>query len=197
MAEPIVQLPRFSLSASSVNPLSTSPQNDVHTLLESFSWRYEKPSGIQYEQQRPQGRTSRSHASNIVLARLAERAWCTNFQSSLLNIYCLLQRQHTSSSVGSSHRSYATDQISEHAAPKYGRKPIRNVTLRFRDKRGASLLCHRNRAATTDPTTVHVCEQRPHPVGTKPYFVLTIYPVHRLLKIQYIEKTASLGRQNA
>ena len=99
--------------------------------------------------------------------------------------------------MGSSQRSYATDQISEHAAPKYGRKPIRNVTLRFRDKRGTSLLCHRNRAATTDPTTVHVYEQKPHPVGTKPYFVLTIYPVHRLLKIQYIEKTASLGRQNA
>ena len=188
MAEPIGQLPRFSLSASSVNPYYRPPsQNDVHTLLESFSWRYEKPSGIQYEQQRPRGRTSRSHASNIVLARLAERAWCTNFQSSLLNIYCLLQRQHTSSSVSSSHCSYATDQISEHAAPKYGRKPIRNVTLRLRDKRGASLLCHRNRAATTDPTTVHVCEQKLH----------TIYPAHLLLKIQYIEKTASLGRQNA
>ena len=172
MAEPIGQLPRFSLSASSVNPYYRPPLKMMFTLLESFSWFYEKPSGIQYEQQRPRGRTSRSHASNIVLARLDERAWCTNFQSSLLNIYCLLQRQHTSNSVGSSHCSYATDKISEHAAPKYGRKPIRNVTLRFRDKRGASLLCHRNRAATTDPTTVHVCEQKPHPVGTKPYLCL-------------------------
>ena len=33
------------------------------------------------------GGTSRSHTSNLVLARLAERVWCTKFQSSLLNIY--------------------------------------------------------------------------------------------------------------
>ena len=106
------------------------------------------------------GRTWPSHISNIVLARLAERAWCTNFQSSFLNIYCLLQRQHTSSSVGSSHGFYAPDRISEHTAPKYGIKPTCYVTLHFRDRRGAALLCHRNRAATT----VHLCHQKPHPV---------------------------------
>ena len=33
------------------------------------------------------GGTSRSHTSNLVLARLAERVWCAKFQSSLLNIY--------------------------------------------------------------------------------------------------------------
>ena len=33
------------------------------------------------------GCTSRSHISNNVPARLAERVWCTKFQSSLLNIY--------------------------------------------------------------------------------------------------------------
>ena len=33
------------------------------------------------------GGTSRSHTWNLVSARLAERVWCTKFQSSLLNIY--------------------------------------------------------------------------------------------------------------
>ena len=33
------------------------------------------------------GGTSRSHTSNLVSACLAERVWCTKFQSSLLNIY--------------------------------------------------------------------------------------------------------------
>ena len=36
---------------------------------------------------RAQGGTSRSHTSNIVPAKLAERVWCTKFQSSLLDIY--------------------------------------------------------------------------------------------------------------
>ena len=33
------------------------------------------------------GGTSRPHTSNIVLARLADKVWCTKFQSSFLNIY--------------------------------------------------------------------------------------------------------------
>ena len=36
---------------------------------------------------RARGGTSRSHTSNIVPAKLAERVWCTKFQSSLLDIY--------------------------------------------------------------------------------------------------------------
>ena len=68
------------------------------------------------------------------------------FQSSLLNYFLLSGFQLS--------LLYATDRISEHTAPKYGTKPIRYVTLRFRDRCGAASLCHRNRAATT----VLVCE---------------------------------------
>ena len=38
--------------------------------------------------------------------------------------------------------------------------PLRYVTLHFRDRRGAALLRHRNRAATT----VFMCEQKPNPI---------------------------------
>ena len=38
--------------------------------------------------------------------------------------------------------------------------PIRHVTFRLRDQRGAASLRHRNRAATT----VLACEQMPYPV---------------------------------
>ena len=42
---------------------------------------------VKCERQRPGAVESRSHTSNIVPAWLAERIWCTQFQSSLLNIY--------------------------------------------------------------------------------------------------------------
>ena len=46
---------------------------------------YEKPSGIVWTAT-AQSSTSRSHTSNIVPRRLAERVWWTKFQSLLLNI---------------------------------------------------------------------------------------------------------------
>ena len=46
---------------------------------------HEKPSGIVWTA-RAQDGTSRSHTSNIVPRRLAERVWWTKFQSPLLNI---------------------------------------------------------------------------------------------------------------
>ena len=59
----------------------------------------------------------------------------------------------TTGSVGSSPRSYlftfVTGRKGVHTAPKYGTKPLRYVTLHFRDRRGTSSLRHRNRAATT------------------------------------------------
>ena len=39
--------------------------------------------------------------------------------------------------------------------------PIRYVTLQFRDRRGATSLCYRNRA---EITVLYVCEQKPYPV---------------------------------
>ena len=42
---------------------------------------------VKCEQQSPGAAKTRSHTSNIVPAWLAERIWCTQFQSSLLNIY--------------------------------------------------------------------------------------------------------------
>ena len=82
-----------------------------------------------------------SHTSNIAPARLAERVWCTKFAS-----------------VSSNPRfTSATGRIGVHTAPKYGTKPIRYVTLHFRERRGAASLRRRNRAATT----VLMCEQKP------------------------------------
>ena len=55
-------------------------------LPDSFAWRHERLFGMVWTA-RALGGTSRSHTSNIVPAKLAERVWCTKFQSSLLNIY--------------------------------------------------------------------------------------------------------------
>ena len=101
------------------------------------------------------------------------------FQSSPLNYFLLSGFQLS--------LLYATDRISEHTAPKYGTKPIRYVTLRFRDRCGAASLCHRNRAATT----VLVCEQSLSGMiswRSKSYTVWTK---------KHVEKTTSLGQQNA
>ena len=82
-------------------------------------------------------------ALNIVMARLAERVWCTKFKCSLPNQIL------TSASVGSSPRSYlftsAMVRIPVHTAPKYGTKPIRYVTLHFQDRRGPAWLRRSNR----------------------------------------------------
>ena len=73
-------------------------------------------------------------------------------------------RIFTSLSDGSSPHSYlftsATGRIGVHTTPKYGTKPIRYVTLYFRDRLGAASLCHRNCASTSVP----VCEQKPYAV---------------------------------
>ena len=67
-------------------------------------------------------------------------------------------------SEGSSPRSYlfisATGRIGVHTAPKCGTKPLRYVMLHFWDRRGATSLGRRNRAATT----VLTCEQKPYRV---------------------------------
>ena len=66
----------------------------VHTLPNSFLWRHRRQSGIVWTAT-ALGSTSRSHISNILLARLAQRAWCTKFHSSLLNIYFRLSGYQT------------------------------------------------------------------------------------------------------
>ena len=53
-----------------------------------ITFRAAKSKPVQYERgQRHRARTSRSHTSNIVPERLAERAWRSKSQSSPLNIY--------------------------------------------------------------------------------------------------------------
>ena len=70
----------------------------------------------------------------------------------------------TSLSVASSPHSYlftsATGRIGVHTTPKYGKKPIRYVTLYFRDRLGAASLWHRNCSTTSVP----VCEQKSYTV---------------------------------
>ena len=51
--------------------------------------------------------------------------------------------------------------ISVHTVRKYGTKPIRYVTLHFRDRPGVASLRHRNRASPT----VLVRKQKPYPAG--------------------------------
>ena len=75
---------------------------------------------------------------------------------------CLLAKFQCS--LGSRSRSYlftsARGRIGDNTAPKYGTKPIRYVTLHFRDWRGTASPRYRNRAATT----VRVCGQKPYTV---------------------------------
>ena len=56
--------------------------------------------------------------------------------------------------------TFATGRIGVHTAPKCDIKPIRYVTLHFRDRLGAASLRHRSLTATT----VLLCEQKPYPV---------------------------------
>ena len=88
------------------------------------------------------GGQSRSHASNNVPARLAERVCCTKFQSLLLNNYLRL------SGFQSSLLLIYFRIGSVHTAQNHGTKPIRHVTFHYRSRRGTASLCHRNRAAS-------------------------------------------------
>ena len=98
-----------------------------------------------------------SYTLNFKPAQLAERVWCTKVLSSLLNIYLHL--------FSSQARSFYLLPLRVEQVfilhQKYGSNPIRYVTPHFRDWRSAaSLLRHRNRAATI----VFVCGQKPYPV---------------------------------
>ena len=64
----------------------------------------------------------------------------------------------------------ATDQIPSHTTPDCGTKPIRYVSLHFRDRCGAAALRYRNRAKIT----VLMCEQKPGMV----YSVNMLYSVN-------------------
>ena len=104
-----------------------------------------------------QGGASRSHASNIAPARLAERVWCAQFQSLLLNI-CFL-------SEGFRPRSYILNYFlngpsgcSHFTSVWLKTYLIFDAPLSRSARRGAAFLRHRNRAATT----ALVCEQRPY-----------------------------------
>ena len=65
---------------------------------------------------------------------------------------------------GEESRAVHTHQKNSQVPPPRGYEhlsaPIRHVTFRLRDQRGAASLRHRNRAATT----VLACEQMPYPV---------------------------------
>ena len=113
-----------------------------------------------------------SYTLNFKPAQLAERVWCTKVLSSLLNIYFHL--------FSSQARSFYLLPLRVEQVfilhQKYGSNPIRYVTPHFRDWRSAaSLLRHRNRAATI----VFVCGQKPYPVWFpwrgKSYLVLLNY----------------------
>ena len=107
-------------------------------LPDSFAWRHEKPSDIVWTA-RAWGGTSRSHTSNIVPAKLAERVWCPKFQSSLLNIYFRLSGFHPSLLLiyfrdGPNSCSHCTEvwhkNLSDiwHSTSEIGLAPLRSVT---------------------------------------------------------------------
>ena len=106
------------------------------------------------------GGTSRSQGLTIVPARLIERVGALNSSHHSLIF--------TSASVGSSPRSNlftsGTGRVGVYTALKYGTKPIRYVTLHFRDRHSAAMLFHRNRAATT---TLMCAPQKRYLVGFK------------------------------
>ena len=83
-----------------------------------------------------------THLTCILPARLTERVWFTKFQSSLLNVYFRLSRFQSLLLL-----IYFQVGIGVYtAAPKYGRKRIRYVTLHFQDRLGSASLCNRNGA---------------------------------------------------
>ena len=90
-----------------------------------------------------------SHTLNFKPARLAERVWCTQVLSSLLNNYFRLSGFHFR--YGPNTCSYW---------PKFGTEPIRYATLHFRDRRNTASL----RCSNRNEITVLVCVQKPYPV---------------------------------
>ena len=56
---------------------------------------------------------------------------------------------------------YGLQRHKTHIAPECDAKPIRYVTLHFRDRRGEALLCYKNRTEFT----VLMCEREPYLYG--------------------------------
>ena len=108
----------------------------IHIILDRFSCQHLKVSGIEWTATPAGYRTGTSclHASNVVPERLTDRELNLSSHSSIF----------TSVSVDSSPRSclfiFATVRIPVQTAPKCGTKPMRYVTLDFRDERGATSL---------------------------------------------------------
>ena len=90
-----------------------------------------------FEQRRPRTGTSRSHTSNILSERLAERVWYPKSQSSLLNIYFLISGFSSSLLL-----IYPLRGLSQTVEPK----PFRYATIQFQDRRGVASLLYRNQA---------------------------------------------------
>ena len=111
---------------------------------------------VKREQQRPGATKTRSHTSNIVPAWLAERIWCTQFQSSLLNIY--FRPSGFQSSLLLIHFRYGLNTRSYHTKEWHRTYPICDFPLSWWVRRSFATL--QNRAATT----VLVCEKTPYPI---------------------------------
>ena len=112
----------------------------IHVILDSFSCQYQKVSGMEWTATPTGYRTGTSclHASNVVPERLTDRELNLSSHSSIF----------TSVSVDSSPRCYlftfATVRIPVQTEPKCGTKPVRFVTLDFRDERDAASLQYRS-----------------------------------------------------
>ena len=114
---------------------------------------YEKPSGIVWTATAQSG-TSRSHTSNIVPRRLAERVWWTKFQSLLLNICSRLSGFQ--SSLLLIYFRDGPNRFSLHQSMAQNLSDMWRSTFEI-GRPGAASPRHRNRAATT----VLVCEEMP------------------------------------
>ena len=112
---------------------------------------HEKPSGIVWTATAQSG-TSRSHTSNIVRPRLAERVWWTKFQSPLLNICSRLSGFQSSLLL-----IYFRDGPNRCSLHQSMAQKLSDMWRSIFEigRPGAASLRHRNRAATT----VLVCEQ--------------------------------------
>ena len=106
------------------------------TIPDSLSCRLAKYPGLVWTETAPNLENVVPH-SNILLERLAERAWYTKSQSSLLNIYF-----HISGFSSSFLLIYLLSGLSKTMEPK----PFRYATIQFQDRRGAASLLYRNQA---------------------------------------------------
>ena len=166
----------FSLSYWSLRKekLKSVRKFPLFSSIEAMFTRHRKLSGIVWTAT-TRGCTSRSHTSNILPARLAERDGALN-SSPHSWIF-------TSGRVGSKPRSYlftsATSRIGVHTAKKVRHKTCPTCdTLHFWDPRGAALLRHRNLAAISALT----CEQKHYSAAQKPAWVFDV-PVILNLKL--------------